>query len=780
MFDIIARVSAATDVDTTLNAIAQGAIKLTQTPLSVIRLIKQYDEHYIVSQMFQYPTEANTTTSRLELGTGITHHVITTGELYISHDIFSDMDANPELKELDFRSMIVVPLLLQNEVVGALYLYDKKQRAFTHNEQALLKSLANHAAVAIARSADMKNRQLFQQASTTLTEQLKGERPGGSTDFFKILADQLRGITESCYVSVVLLTGQTLSKVAKSGNIAEEPIVRKSGLSSELMRTRQYLHIQNTQRYEVEREKRNKTSIHPSTMRSQIVTLLGLPLVIAEAAEMAIGVIWVHYDKTRLFKPNEITDIQSYVNQAALIYHSIRKYDMSAERSKILRDRLYKVSERLDIFSISKIARANEPVKEFCDNLLGIFPQICSIFGLHQGFLLINDYNQNNSFAAYVVYPDNKKTEQIELSKQDCSELMVEGEQFIQFFSSLSSQSGSIPEPINILNEYIEIAEKNYDYEAATLSITPDDHDNTELSIVMVFINRVALTDDIYHSLESQYSLFDRLRSTIRSALYSSFRVEKRIIEDRKRETLYFHLAHEIGTPLMGLTASANALANDLSKVNEKHFDMATHILKQSQKLHLMSETMLAAIGDPPSIGKAYFRKHNLFEALMDASEMFKSEAIEKGCEIKQPFAKNGVFPDIMMSVHDVTIAFKNLISNAVKYSFYPSPQYETERYIKIIGDWDSDDLSSYKISFQNYGIGITQGEIDEGIIFRPFTRGVNSNDRFRTGKGVGLAQVRFAVEDLHSGKVFVTSNRLWGNAYLTTFEVILPIEKIN
>jgi signal transduction histidine kinase len=130
------------------------------------------------------------------------------------------------------------------------------------------------------------------------------------------------------------------------------------------------------------------------------------------------------------------------------------------------------------------------------------------------------------------------------------------------------------------------------------------------------------------------------------------------------------------------------------------------------------------------------------------------------------------------MSLFDLTLAFKNLVHNAVKYSFRPPRQWEGNRYIRVIGRWADEQQQLYSVSVENYGVGIPQCEIDSGAIFLPHYRGAKASDRGRTGAGLGLAHARQIVEDLHHGAIQVTSKLVTGEAYLTTFTVILPVKQ--
>jgi len=113
-------------------------------------------------------------------------------------------------------------------------------------------------------------------------------------------------------------------------------------------------------------------------------------------------------------------------------------------------------------------------------------------------------------------------------------------------------------------------------------------------------------------------------------------------------------------------------------------------------------------------------------------------------------------------------LAFKNLIHNAVQYSFETDPG-SSKRYVSIKCIYGKDNI---EIIFENNGVGITKKEIEQGKIWESRYRGVLSQDRNRTGAGLGLAHVKWAIEDIHKGKITCTSNRVGGNAYLTKFTV--------
>jgi signal transduction histidine kinase len=130
--------------------------------------------------------------------------------------------------------------------------------------------------------------------------------------------------------------------------------------------------------------------------------------------------------------------------------------------------------------------------------------------------------------------------------------------------------------------------------------------------------------------------------------------------------------------------------------------------------------------------------------------------------------------PNIEMNPRIVELALKNLIHNAVKYSYYTVPSGK-KRFVDISCELSG--KSDYIIDIANYGVGITDYEIKSNKIWEARYRGVQSQDRNRTGAGLGLAHVKWAICNIHNGDVSCNS-RNFGSAYLTNFTIKIPVNQ--
>jgi signal transduction histidine kinase len=131
--------------------------------------------------------------------------------------------------------------------------------------------------------------------------------------------------------------------------------------------------------------------------------------------------------------------------------------------------------------------------------------------------------------------------------------------------------------------------------------------------------------------------------------------------------------------------------------------------------------------------------------------------------------------PRMEMIPGELSLAFKNLLHNAVKYSYRTVPQ-GNKRYVDVC--LSTTNGKYYDVSICNYGVGIQFDEIANELIWKAGYRGKLSKDRNRTGSGLGLAHVRLAVEDIHGGSIAVRSTEQAGGAWLTVFAVRLPIRQ--
>jgi len=128
----------------------------------------------------------------------------------------------------------------------------------------------------------------------------------------------------------------------------------------------------------------------------------------------------------------------------------------------------------------------------------------------------------------------------------------------------------------------------------------------------------------------------------------------------------------------------------------------------------------------------------------------------------------------ITISALHIEAALRNVIENAVKYSYRGAEQRPRE--ILIQGRLLD---NGYQLMVENYGVGIDEDELDR--VFEPGYQGRHKAAESVTGSGMGLSLVKEYIQ-WHAGRVWATSQRVGegrGSApripYLTQMWIYLP-----
>jgi signal transduction histidine kinase len=236
--------------------------------------------------------------------------------------------------------------------------------------------------------------------------------------------------------------------------------------------------------------------------------------------------------------------------------------------------------------------------------------------------------------------------------------------------------------------------------------------------------------------------------------------------EDKIRRNKTQNLAHEFLLPIQAIVCNLQNIYNEIN--NKELKDIAYTSFCEAQQLALMVENMRGSFSDIE--GPLEMKNENIYALILECISLFQSSAYEKKVIIKPPQEINfQTYPALMMSYEHVSRAFKNLIHNALKYSY--SGTNEKYRYIKIKSYYKSD---FFIIDISNYGIGVAEDEINH--IFEEGFRGKMAKDEKRTGSGIGLSEV-YKIFNKHGWRLKVDSV-FQGQAYVTTVSIIIPISK--
>jgi two-component system cell cycle response regulator len=162
-------VAASLDPEAIYSAIHNAAAQLMPSEAFVIALMNETNN--VIDAVYLMDRAGRTPVISLPPGAGLSGHIINTGKpLYIEDiDVYEGVESIRFGDQQDVRSILAVPMILRDKVIGMLSVQSYQARAYTPEDMYLLEMLSAHAAIAL------DNTRLFQEVQLlAITDPLTG------------------------------------------------------------------------------------------------------------------------------------------------------------------------------------------------------------------------------------------------------------------------------------------------------------------------------------------------------------------------------------------------------------------------------------------------------------------------------------------------------------------------------------------------------------------------------------------------------------------------------
>jgi signal transduction histidine kinase len=249
---------------------------------------------------------------------------------------------------------------------------------------------------------------------------------------------------------------------------------------------------------------------------------------------------------------------------------------------------------------------------------------------------------------------------------------------------------------------------------------------------------------------------FGLLALVVTGASYTVFRfVSKELAVARLQSDFVSAVSHEFRTPLTALRHVSDLIEEgDASPQELSEYHQA--IGKESRRLHGLVENLLD-FGRIEEGHRVYdFGELDAVTLTQDVVHDLSGQAHANGHEVRLQAPAEPL--PVRADRHAVTLALRNLIENAVKYSPGASSIDVTVR----------SDARNVAIAVQDYGVGVPASE--QRTVFRKFVRGSAARELMVKGTGIGLAMADRIVR-AHGGSITLESAPGRGS----TFTISLP-----
>jgi GAF domain-containing protein len=267
---------------------------------------------------------------------------------------------------LGARTLLVVPMLKEGRLIGAIGIYRLEVRPFTDKQIELVTNFANQAVIAIENTrllnelrqrTDDLTESLEQQTATSEVLQIISSSPGELKPVFETMLANATRLCEAKFGNLFLREGDTFRAVAMHGPtpavdwLQREPLVELRDHPhvplARVAKTKEVLHVPDltTERAYIERDPRIVAVVESAGARS----LLAVPML--KEGEL-IGAIVIYRQEVRPFSDKHIELVSNFAKQAVIAIENTRLLNELRQRTNDLTESLEQQTASSEILSV--------------------------------------------------------------------------------------------------------------------------------------------------------------------------------------------------------------------------------------------------------------------------------------------------------------------------------------------------------------------------------------------------------------------------------------------
>jgi GAF domain-containing protein len=641
-------------------------------------------------------------------------------------------------RTLGYRSVLVVPMMRDEEPIGALAITRGITGVFADSHVALLKTFADQAVIAIenVRLFNETKESLEQQTAISEVLRVISSSPADVQPVLVAVAERAARICDAFDARIFLREGDALRHAAGFGQI---PIGIEVGVAMPLTRgwvagravlERRAIHIEDL--LAVPREEYPFS--HGLRDRVGHRTLLAVPLM---REERALGVITLRRMELRPFTEKQMALLRTFADQAAIAIENVRLFNETREaleQQKASADVLGVISS-----SIADTTPVFEKILESCQRLFAGRNVGINVVG-DDGKIYIGAYKGFGRTELEAHFP-------VPLSMESGSGAAIVQRQVVHY---PDSDAADVP-------EYARRGGRI----AGNKSVLFAPMLWEGRGIGAIFVGRPVAGPFSDKEIALLRTFADQAAIAIQNArLFREIQEKSAQLEvaNKHKSDFLANMSHELRTPLNAIIGFSEALMERMfGELNDKQSDYLKDI-------HESGKHLLSLINDILDLSKieagrmdlevsSFHLPTALSNAMTLIRERAQRHAIELGLDVDQRLgefqADERKFKQIML----------NLLSNAVKFT-------PDGGRVDVCAKKDTDKI---EIAVTDTGIGIAAE--DQAAVFEEFKQVGRDQMRKAEGTGLGLALTRRFVE-LHGGAIRLESTPGKGS----TFTVSLPI----